>query len=218
MTLSPEKRLERSVDSLQKIYAVVIALAIGQSIQTLLVDRGTSSFASGAELLARAPAFLALLVILVPFYHGMNRHLDLCYIEHAEGQRAEGALLFDFFIFFAESCVLFAVAYAIGAGLRPFMFLGVLLAIDVVWATVSHWIHYTENGPSVLRWAGINAVTIAIGLFVALRQDYGPLAKTWLLLVVAVARTVVDYRLCWYYYFPKDRPVGLVPRLGVDRS
>ena len=35
MSLDPAKVIERSVDSIQKIYAVVIALAISQAIQSL---------------------------------------------------------------------------------------------------------------------------------------------------------------------------------------
>jgi hypothetical protein len=204
MTLPQEKRIERSVDSLQKIYAVVIALAIGQAIQTLLVDRATNTFSPFAVMLERAPSFFALLVILVPFYHGMNRHLDICYLERVEGQRAEKALLFDFIVFFLESCLLFAVAYAVGPGLRAFAFLGLLLALDMVWALVSHWIHYTDVKPSVITWSGINAAAIGLGLFVGLTQIYGDNVRGVLLFVVALGRTVFDYFLCWQFYFPKD--------------
>src|SRR6476620_10742803 len=92
MTLSAEKRTERSVDSLQKVYAFVISLALVQAIQIVLVDRTTMDFVDIHTMLQRAPAFVALLLVLVPFYHGMNRHLDVCYIENTEGQRAEAAL------------------------------------------------------------------------------------------------------------------------------
>jgi len=202
MALDPPKRIERSVDSLQKIYAVVIALAIGHGMQTLLIDRATGAMADTPELLVRAPTFLALVFTLVPFYHGMNRHLDFCYIERKQGQQAKGALLFDFLVFFLESALLFAAANSIGAGMRAFAALGLLLAVDVVWALISHWIHYGGIKPSVARWSGINAVVLVIGLFVGLRQDYSEPAKAELLLVLALVRSGVDYWACWPFYFP----------------
>jgi hypothetical protein len=211
MTLSPEKRTERSVDSLQKVYAFVISLALVQAIQIVLVDRATMDFVDLRTLLDRAPAFVALLLVLVPFYHGMNRHLDICYIENAEGQRAEAALLLDFAVFFVDSCLLFAVAYSIGHELQPFVYLGILLGVDFVWATISHFIHYTTTElPSVKRWAIINGIAVAAGLYIGLSQWYSSDAKAWLLLVVAFVRTVSDYGFCWSFYFPKDvgrRPI-----------
>jgi hypothetical protein len=72
--------IERSVDSVQRIYAVVIALAISQVIQSLLKNsNGTTMDLSQA--LAGLPAFVAFLVTLVPVWQGMNRHLDRSYLE-----------------------------------------------------------------------------------------------------------------------------------------
>ena len=210
-TGSSEQRIARSVDSLQKIYSVVIALAVGQAIQTFLIDRPAGTLAAAAVVLGRTPAFLALLAILVPFYHGMNRHLDAAYIERPQEQRAEAALLFDFVVFFFESCLLFAVAYSVGPGLAAFAFLGALLAVDVLWALVSHWIHYTRDKPGIFSWAAINAAAIVLGLFVGLTEYYSTTAKSWLLLVIAIARTVFDYWFYWQFYFPRDRVTRSTP-------
>lgn len=220
MTRLAEKRTERSVDSLQKVYAFVISLALVQAIQIVLVDRTTMDFVDFQTMLERTPAFVALLLVLVPFYHGMNRHLDVCYIENLDGQRAEAALLFDFAVFFIDSCLLFAVAYSIGHDLRPFVFLGILLGVDVVWSAISHFIHYTlTEVRSVKRWAVINGIAIGAGLFVGLNEWYGPASKAWLLLVIALSRTVCDYAFCWSFYFPKDvnRRPSPIRALGDER-
>lgn len=214
MSQSSDARLGRSVDSLQKIYSVVIALAIGQAIQTLLIDRPTGTIAAGSVVLGRAPAFLALLAILVPFYHGMNRHLDVAYLECAEEERTEAALLFDFVVFFFESCLLFAVAYSVGPGMAAFAFLGILLTADVLWALVSSWIHHAEDTPGIFSWAAINASAIVLGLFVGLTEYYSPAVKSWLLLVIAVGRTVCDYVFYWHFYFPRDRAIRRVAGAG----
>src|SRR4051794_39167471 len=90
------KSVERSVDSLQKLYAGVVAFAIGQAITRLvLVDRSTDALATWSDLQIRLPAFLAFLVVLVPFFHGMSRHLDECYLEDRRPLSAppRGALL-----------------------------------------------------------------------------------------------------------------------------
>ena len=202
--MDPAKRLERSVDSLQKIYTVIVGLAIAQAVQALSVaDRATNTLANWSDLQGRLPAFLAFAVVLVPFFHGMNRHLDYSYLERPEGEQAQGALLFDFVVFFAQSAILFLIATSIAQKtLAPFVFLAALLALDVIWSLVSHWIHYRTLKASIVRWSIINAVTLALGLALALPTIYEDAAKAWLLLVLAVARTLADYKACWSFYFP----------------
>src|SRR5450759_153548 len=97
--LAPEKRIERSADSLQKLYTVIVALSVSQAITSFLKDRDTLSGLGSHESLQAIPALIAFFVTLVPFYHGMNRHLDRCYLERDAGPR-QAALLLDFGVFF----------------------------------------------------------------------------------------------------------------------
>ncbi len=196
--------LKRSVDSLERIYAIIIGLAIGQAINIIVqAVQAASTDNRLAIALKVAPAFLAFVSTIVPFFHGMNRHLDRCYVEKTE-QVARGALLFDFAVFFVESTLLFAIAASIMSDLTPFVILGALLAFDLVWSMLSGWIHYQNVKPSVGRWAIINAVTLLIGFFVYSFGAYAGTAKPWLLLALASARTAVDYWLCWDFYFPRE--------------
>lgn len=208
MTTPTAKIIERSVDSLQKIYAVIVALAISLSIQNLLLNKTDNSFMLTSDIINHLPAFFAFVAIIVPFYHGMNRHLDTCYIERAKDKIVKGALLFDFIVFFFEASILFAVAASIKAGLQSFILLGTLLLADLVWAVVAHWIHYREYSPSVVRWAFINFITLSVALFVFLIEDYSDFSKTVLLFVIALARTVADYKSCWTFYFPNEHEVA----------
>jgi hypothetical protein len=199
------KSIERSVDSLQKLYAVVVALAIGQGISALVfVERGSSATTGRLELRTRPPAFIAFVVILVPFYHGMNRHLDRCYLERSSESQVQGALLFDFFVFFGQSSLLFLIAISLATPVTAFILLGLLLGIDVVWGLVSHWIHYGRSEPGPVRWALVNVVSLAFGALLVLRDIYSDTAKAWVLLVVACARTSIDYWLCYSFYFPNS--------------
>ena len=149
MSLDTNTIIVRSVDSIANIYAVVIALAIAQAIQTLIKDPSGGAGLKFDALYAGAPAFVAFLFTLVPFWHGMNRHLDRCYLEKT-GVVAQGALLFDFTVFFLEAGLLFAAGWSLRAGLVTFYCLGVLLVTDMVWGYISHLIHFPHTKSHVV--------------------------------------------------------------------
>ncbi len=200
--------LKRSVDSLERIYAIIIALAINQAI-TLVVQAISADSDKLGTLAKVAPAFLAFVFTIVPFFHGMNRHLDRCYIDKND-EATNGALLFDFTVFFIESALLVAIAGSIMSALVPFIFLGALLAFDLLWSMVSGWIHY-KTKPSIRTWTVINAVTLLAGFFVCGFGAFADAARPWLLLALACARTVVDYWLSWDFYFPPNAESTLPP-------
>ena len=200
MSIQPEKAIERSVDSIARIYAVVIALAISMSFQTLFKDdNGVIRFELNS-ILSATPALVAFMFTLVPFWHGMNRHLDRCYLEKSEVV-AQGALLIDFSVFFLESGILFATALTLRLGLIPYYCLAFLLALDMIWSLVSHYIHFPKRKSHAMKWSKINIVFIFVGLLViAFPFDM----KTIVLTALAVLRSIVDYWLCWDFYFPTE--------------
>ena len=190
----------RSVDSLQKIYAVIISLAIGQTINEVI--KTENNFLSTDFLNNSLPALLSFFAFLIPFYHGMNRHLDLCYIEKAKDKN-RGALLFDFIIFCLESSLLFIFSKYITKGLECFIIIGGMLMVDMVWSFVSHFIHYNGKfSPSVMRWSIINFVTLFIGFLIYSINIFD--FKAYLFLFIAIARAIADYWTCWTFYFPKE--------------
>jgi hypothetical protein len=68
MSLQSDEVIKRSVDNVQRIYAVIIALAISQAIQSLLKDSNSSTTETSlTRAYAGLPAFIAFLVTLVPF-------------------------------------------------------------------------------------------------------------------------------------------------------
>ena len=134
MGIPTEKVVERSVDNVQKIYAVIIALAIAQAIQNLLKSPGSTTVdLSLRQVSAGLPAFIAFLVTLVPFWQGMNRHLDRCYLEKTAGVR-QRVLLLDF----AVSCgghLPLRCRMVDQIGYRDILnWLAGLLAVDTVWS------------------------------------------------------------------------------------
>ncbi len=199
MSSEAERIKERSVDSLQQIYAVVIALAIAVAIQSLLKDPAGMLLAR-SQILVGLPAFVAFLVTLVPFWHGMNRHLDRCYLEKKTAV-VQGALLFDFVTFFLEASLLFAAGWSLRSGIYSFAALGGMLLTDSLWGFISHQIHFPGQKSHVRRWSAINLVAIVVAILIV---DYPFQHKILVLMVVAVMRSIVDYGLCWDFYFPSQ--------------
>jgi hypothetical protein len=199
MSLEPNKVIERSVDSVARIYAIVIGLALSQSVKSLVTRdvHGTADL-SPDKLLAGTPALVAFLFTVVPFWHGMNRHLDRCYLEKT-GAVAQGALLFDFAVFFLEATLLFIASWSLRSGLVTFYCLGIVLAADMVWGFISHQIHFPGQKSHVASWATINIVAG----FVAILVIAFPFnQKPWVLMFIAIARSIVDYWRGWQFYFP----------------
>jgi hypothetical protein len=196
--------LPRSVDSIARIYAVVTALAISQTVQTFLKDSNGNAILSIAGLTPGGPALVAFLSTLVPFWHGMNRHLDRCYLEKKETV-VRGALLFDFAVFFCEASLLFAAGLSLRSGLRSFYVLGLLLLVDMVWGFISHQIHFPGKKSYVVRWSSINLAAGALAFFIVIFPFD---QKAWALTVVAILRSITDYALCWRFYFPDAKEAG----------
>lgn len=200
MSSEAERIKERSVDSLQQIYAVVIALAIAQAIQSLLRDPLRGTLLDWTQILVGLPAFVALLFTLVPFWHGMNRHLDRCYLEKKSAV-VQGAVLLDFATFCLEASLLFAVGWSLRSGIYSFIALGGLLLVDMLWGFISHQIHFPGQKSHVRRWSAINLVAIVIAILIV---DYPFQHQSIVLMVVAIVRSIVDYWLCWDFYFPRQ--------------
>jgi len=206
--------MQRSVESLERLYAVVVGLAITVAIHKLLFDekgnlyswydQATQTYVLWNVLLDRLPALLAFIFSIVPFFHGMNRHLDRIYVERDVPLNKEGFLVVDFFVFFMESCLLVAFGSLVGSKDDAFIALLLLLALDALWAVATHGIHYGAISPSTIRWGYINGVAIVILLFVYFSNLFsiGP-RRTWALSAVAILRTVFDYVVCWRFYFPR---------------
>jgi hypothetical protein len=205
MSLQPDEVIKRSVDNVQRIYAVIIALAISESIQSLLKDPQSSTIQlSLAQAHAGLPAFIAFLATLVPFWQGMNRHLDRCYLEKETGV-VQRALVLDFAVFFLESIFLFGAAWSIKEGIKTFYWLAALLGIDMVWAVSSHYIHFPGTKSHALKWSGINVCAFFIAVLVF---EYPFQHKQFVLMVIALGRTIADYIFSGNFYFPSNSDKG----------
>lgn len=227
MVKPPHKeKVQRSVDSLERLFSVVVALAITIAVEKTLFDSAGQLYpwtdVNGEHVLVhqvalRLPALLGFLVSIVPFYHGMNRHLDITYIEHTVPRRKEGFLILDFVAFFLESCLLVALASLVDNCPIAFLVLVLLLSVDVLWAWIVHGIHYSDIDPSTITWTKINALAIPALLVIVFSNIFPEgLIRNLALCGAATIRTVCDYYFCWEFYFPKSQEsaVESLPEIG----
>lgn len=201
MSLERQRKIERSVDSVARIYAVVVGLALSESVKTLIVKSAAGDVdLSMATLLSGLPAFVAFIFTVVPFWHGMNRHLDRCYLEK-DGEVAEGAMLFDFSVFFIEASILLVAGWTLRSGIVTYCCLGLVLLIDIVWGFTAHLIHFPREKSHAVGWIIINLVAVLLGIGV---MAYPFNWKPTVLMAIAIARSIADYGFGWQFYFPKN--------------
>jgi hypothetical protein len=190
---------ERSVDHLQGLYGVVVAIALGLAVDRIIPPAGHPI--QYRHLLLG----VALLVTLIPFYHGALRHLDEQYAQGRTPDRA-GSVLVDFFVLFLEGCAFLALAVSVA---RPHVFAKaflLLLALDIVWALLTNFI-LTKDGKlrAQMSWLYINVVTVAV-LLIFLSTDHDTTRVLWYaILTVAVVRSAVDFMLTWRFYAAAPR-------------
>ncbi len=192
-----------SVRNLGALYSVVVGVALAFAMEKLVDAEAASVFQWHL-----VPLFLALVVTLVPFYHGALRHLDVTYVEHGTSDVRAGALLADFLLLFLEGSLFVGLSVLLG---RPEVFgwtLVALLLLDAIWGFTAH-LAFSRHPKlkAEARWAFVNAGTVVIlVLFLIVLGAYPPGRVPESggleigLLGIAAIRTVVDYAVSWEFY------------------
>lgn len=197
---SPNKAVERSVETLQRIYAVVTGLALNESLKKSFVDARGDLYFEWLSFIS----LITFVALLVPFFHGMNRHMDEVLQKYKdsnggmESKRYSILILFDFFVFIVESGILFLLATTIHRPENFFLLFILLISVDFVWAFVSNKFVTTVQS----NWAWINFATAVI-LVIILYLFKANEQKIILICIVSIFRTILDYSLGWDFYFPK---------------
>jgi hypothetical protein len=190
----PPKDIEKSIDSLQRIHAVISALALGEAVRRLISNPGTAEASFNAEAL---PQFIALVCTIVPFYHGMHRHLEATYLFATDVRRPKSVLLIDFVVFVVEASTFFAMA-ALFKTPAFYWVLTAFLTFDAIWAGATALI----NSVSMFRWCLLNFLAAAAMLLVLSLNVFKSGMDVWLLTLIVGVRTILDYSTHWRFYFP----------------
>lgn len=204
-----------TVETLQRFYSVIIAIALTSGLAKFITSlESSASIPASVSLVALAVAFLS---TVVPFYHGMERHL---YITHTlKPDVGEGGkpipLLVDILAFIFEGGILFAMGGKLD---QPIVFLQLwtaLLIVDIIWTLI---VWRVERGTSPI-WAWNNFIWLCIAWTIWLGSPW-VLMKTgislpdqipvmvWLIALVEIGRSVTDYRANWAFYFPDSHRRG----------
>lgn len=201
--MTSEKAIERSIDSLQRICAVIIGVALTQAIIKSLPDSSANDITKYFKIL---PYFIAFIFTVVPFAHGMNRHMDkvltksLQETDVKEMRRKLFGLLINYLVFLTESCTLVLMALLITSASEMLFFqiLMGLLTVDIIWTVLTRDIGKDANK----KWLLVNLITVIIYVIVIYFLPLSFAQKSWLLMGIAVLRTVLDYWVSPEFYFP----------------
>jgi hypothetical protein len=211
---------KRSVDNLQRLYTVVVSLAVTEMLRRVL-EVGSSTAAPDFAAIPRSNWLMlsSFLFTIVPFYHGANRYLDATYVT-SEQSAKHFALLLDFIILFLEGVAFFVLAVSIGSPRSFYTILGCLFLADAIWVWLTLNIWSVGDTAHVGGLAKTNygtwlIINIAVGSFVLLSvwsNLWPDSARVPSLAVVVILRTLLDYATVWDFYYPKAVPkVGNVP-------
>jgi hypothetical protein len=210
-----ERQWVATVETLQKFYSVIIAIALTGSLGKLItLLQASTSYLTDVTSVALG---LALVSTIVPFYHGMERHLYITHILQPElGAGGKPiALLADIFTFVIEGGILYAMGQKLD---DPIVFLCLwtaLLIVDIIWTLI---VWFVEKGKSPI-WAGNNIAWLSIAWLVWLGSpwileetgvslpDQIPV-MVWLIALIEILRSVTDYKANWDFYFPDSHRQG----------
>ncbi len=198
----------RTVIHLGELYAVVSGLALTKAIEKTFVEHETFDV-----VWAYLPYFVAYCATLIPIYHGALIHLDKTYLKPGATNPLPAAFITDWTLLFIEGCAIFVFATTISDSVRFSWIFSIILGFDTIWAAVATFGFSTdeEGRTAVKKWATINATAVALMIVFGvglrkLQQDKVEVedARWVIVLLIAVARTVIDYLWCHAFYFPVD--------------
>lgn len=194
---------------------MVAGLALATAIEQVVTNATPPKFEFD-----RVPMLIAMVVTLVPFYHGAMRHLEHHYVDNQGRYARKGALLADFLLLFIEACFFFVIAELISNAKAAAWAITALLAFDAIWGSLSWAVFFRRgNWKTELSWVFVNLVAVPVFVLVLL-VDGGQLstATTLVVMFLAIARTAVDYGTAWKFYFPSNaQPISSTPaELALD--
>jgi len=204
-TDGPEQ-LKRSIDSLQRLYTIVVGLAVTEALRVFLIAQTPPL----QPWFANWRSLVVLLVTIVPFYHGANAHLDQSYLYGFAGKRREKryALLLDFCVLFLEGVLFFALAVSLNDFSLSVRIFQAILLIDVLWAL---FVFFTgdssKDAKHALKWGALNVAAFAAVSGVLDSAQLVEAARPNWVLGIALLRTVVDYGICWDFYMARPYPM-----------
>jgi hypothetical protein len=195
-----EKAILSTVDNLQRAFTIVLALSLGEAFKQFVADKAVKPEDRTIHW-DRLIALIAFLLLLFPFYQGMDRYFYNVYRTQSRPSPYSLYLAIDCLMFTLESSLLFVMSRALPLvqWRRFYIAVLIILSADAIWGTIA-WLTHT---PSISRWVVLDLVSIPV-FFVILLVFRLPTSR-WgpaLSLIVMLIRTIIDYWMYWDFYFP----------------
>ena len=101
-----------TVDNLQRIFSIVLALALAEALKQFVADKATRP-EDRAIHWDRLMALIAFLLLLIPFYHGMGRYYFEVYHTKDLPRPYSLHLMIDSLAFTVEATLFFVMSRAL---------------------------------------------------------------------------------------------------------
>ena len=194
-----ERAIPSTVESLQWIYGVVLALSLGEAFTQVVLP--PDSTVPGIQW-DRLPSLCSVLLLVVPFYHGMSRFFCEMYGTKHIGHHYGLWLLLDCFVFTIEAGLFFVLARSLPKDLwwQFGWTVMILLFLDIQWGSLV----WRFRSSAISWWVIINLWSIpclATVLFISRSRN-----SWWaisLVTLILLARTAADYWTGWEFYCPR---------------
>lgn len=193
-----------TVESLRNIFAIILALSLNEAFKQIVADQPDPVACRDKKAIRWDSLFAlaSLMVLLIPFFHGMGRYLFEVYRHPDHRPEPYGwYLLFDVSAFTVEAGLFFVMSRSLNLqqAIRFYCAVILILIVDTVWGTAVYFLHRK----SLLPWLVLNFGFLPIlGLLVFLGwQKF----KRWYAcfgVALMMVRTAIDYWSSWSFYFP----------------
>jgi len=184
-------------------FAIVLALALGEAFKVVISE---DKFIEWSKLYALA----SFLLLILPFYQGMNKYLLITYGEFADSPKPNsGYLIIDGMAFMAESALFFVMSRTLRLDqwIKFYSTTLTLLAVDSAWGVTVRLHSHTQAKLIVENWTILNVVAIVflVALLFSSKSEKissHPYIPAALGTFGMLLRTICDYRISWDFYFP----------------
>jgi hypothetical protein len=183
-------------------FSIVLALALGEAFKQYVKDN------DGNIQWDRTLGLITFLLLILPFYQGMNRYLLQTYGVAAAPSHPWPAVRFvlDGAAFLIESAVFFAMSRNLVNNRWRYFYsiVLVLLLVDSCWGLSA--LAYASPGASVAieSWIKLNvgfSIFLVLLIWLGKKWDWDDLAVAVIGAIAMLGRTICDYVISWDFYF-----------------
>jgi hypothetical protein len=199
-----ELSVRSSIEGLGRLFAIVLALAIGEAFKQFISDKAEKPEDRYIHF-DRIWGLITFVVLVVPFFHGMVRYFFETYQEAARPKPYTRHLFIDSIVFTFESFLFFVLSRSLPSvqWRRFYWTVFLLLVVDIVWGSFGAYTHEKI----LWSWVYVNiGAALLVGFALWFWRDPKSLTSVIVCMLILIARTVLDYSLCWNYYFPPEPP------------